>query len=142
MKKVILIVFLILVGFSINTNYVLADTKSGYNGMPSDVENKISNNSTGETCGLFGDPSDPNAFAYYLQKSFDIIRFAGPILVILMTIFDLVKVTAEQKQDGELKKIGIKTLKRVIYAVILFALPTLINVVFDLIGLYGTCGIS
>lgn len=139
MKKAVLIVFLILVGFSINTSFVFAEVQSGHNGMPSDVENRLYNNNSGNDCGLFGDPSDPEAFAFYLQQVFNIIRFLGPILVLLMTIMDLIKVTAEQKQDGELKKIGIKTLKRAIYAVILFALPTLLTQVFHLIGLYGTC---
>ena len=117
MKKVVLVMVLILVGFTINMGVV----------------------SAADGCGLFGDPTNPDNIAFYLQELFNIIRFLGPILVILVTILDLVKVTAEQKQDGELKKIGIKTLKRVIYAVILFALPTLITVVFEFIGLYGTC---
>ena len=92
--------------------------------------------------GVFGDPEDPNYIAYYLQLIFNIIKFLGPVLVIVMSIIDLLKVTAEQKQDGELEKLGSKTLKRLIYAVIIFVLPTLINYIFGLIGLYGTCGIS
>ena len=67
------------------------------------------------------------------------MRFAGPILVVLLTIYDLIKVVSESKQDEQLKKIGIKTLKRIIYAVLLFVLPTLITIVFNLVGLYGTC---
>lgn len=92
--------------------------------------------------GVFGDPEDPNYIAYYLQLIFNIIKFLGPVLVIVMSIIDLLKVTAEQKQDGELEKLGSKTFKRLIYAVIIFVLPTLINYIFGLIGLYGTCGIS
>ncbi len=92
--------------------------------------------------GVFGDPEDPNYIAYYLQLIFNIIKFLGPVLVIVMSIIDLLKVTAEQKQDGELEKLGGKTLKRLIYAVIIFVLPSLINYIFGLIGLYGTCGIS
>lgn len=137
MKKVVLIVVLILIGFSINAPLVLADTKTGHNGMPSDVENRLY--SSEGKCGIFGDPDDPNAFAYYLQQIFDIIRFAGPILVLLMTIIDLLKLTGADKQDGELVKLGKKTLKRAIYAVALFVLPTLITIVFEMIGLYGTC---
>ncbi len=92
--------------------------------------------------GVFGDPSDPNYIAYYLQLIFNIMKFLGPVLVIVMSIIDLLKVTAEQKQDGELEKLGTKTFKRLIYAVIIFILPSLINYLFGLIGLYGTCGIS
>ncbi len=92
--------------------------------------------------GVFGDPEDPNYIAYYLQLVFNIIKFLGPVLVIITSIIDLLKVTAEQKQDGELEKLGSKTLKRLVYAVIIFVLPTLINYIFGLVGLYGTCGIS
>ena len=158
MKKVVLIVFLILIGFAINYNFVskneeilLAGEQSGINTQTDPRYNNDSNKSTTSgintqadsrfhtDCGLFGSPQNPNDFAYYLQQIFNIIRFLGPILVLIMTIVDLLKVTASEKQDGELKKIGIKTLKRAIYAVILFALPTLITVIFELIGLYGTC---
>ena len=84
-------------------------------------------------CKTFGSPNNPEDFAYYLQAVFDIIRFLGPALVIIMTILDLVRITAEQKQDGELTKLGGKTLKRIIYAAIIFILPTLISWVFELI---------
>lgn len=142
MKRALGIFILIISVFMINMSFVKADETMD-DILPSAGGGKV----IGGTyygpqkfdCGTFGDPDDPNAFAYYLQQVFNIIRFAAPILVILMTIIDLVKVTAEEKQDGELKKIGIKTLKRAIYAVIIFVLPTLITIVFELVGLYGTC---
>ena len=120
-------------------NVAYAD--NNYNGSyrdNSDVMTQTSNSTTGD-CGVLGDPNNPDTFAYYLQQVFNIIRFLGPILVLAMTIFDLVKITAEQKQDGELQKLGAKTLKRLIYAVLIFMLPTLITTVFHFIGLYGTC---
>ena len=146
MKKVVLIMTLILVGFTINSGLVLADN---HNGMPSNVENRVNSKknegSTSEECGgYFGNPDDPKGedIAYYMQQTFNIIRIVGPILVILLTIMDLIKVTAEQKQDGELKKLGIKTFKRLIYAVVIFVLPSVINTLFHIIGLYGTCGVK
>lgn len=140
MKKVVLIMFLILVGFTINSGFVYAD--NNYNGSyrdNSDVMQKTSNNTASGDCGVLGDPNNEDTIAYYLQQVFNIIRFAGPILVVLLTVYDLIKVVSESKQDEQLKKVGIKTLKRVIYAVLLFVLPTLITIVFNLVGLYGTC---
>ena len=146
MKKVVLIMFLILVGFTINVGFVsAAGTNSNGTLEISAGAGKTDNSGferSDSSCGILGDPNNDQTIAFYLQQVFNIIRFLGPILVLLMTIFDLVKITAEQKQDGELQKIGVKTLKRLIYAVILFMLPTLINTVFGLIGLYGTCGVS
>ena len=97
-----------------------------------------STNTNGD-CGYLGDPNNPDTFAYYLQQAFNIIRFAGPILVLLLTIFDLIKIVSDGKQDDQLIKLGKKTLKRVIYAVLLFILPILITTIFNFIGLYGTC---
>ena len=140
MKRALRIFILIISVFMINMSFVKADETMD-DILPSAGGGKVIGGTYygPKKCGIFGDPDDPNEFAYYLQQVFYIIRFAAPILVILMTIIDLVKVTAEEKQDGELKKIGIKTLKRAIYAVIIFVLPTLITVVFELVGLYGTC---
>ena len=135
MKKA-LVILIIAFTFMLNISGVMARNVKG-----TDTQGGAGTATTVESCSVFGDPDDPQheSFAYYLQQIFNIIRFAAPILVILMTIIDLVKVTAEEKQDGELKKIGIKTLKRAIYAVIIFVLPTLITIVFELVGLYGTC---
>ena len=124
MKRVLLILVLLLGAFTINTSRVEA------------LDIYVMDD---ENCGVFGDPDSEEYFAYYLQKVFDVIKIAGPILLIVMTIMDLTRITAEAKQDGELQKLGIKTLKRVIYAVIIFVLPTFLSFVFELIGLYGTC---
>ena len=141
MKKVVLIMILILTGLCINVGFVYAE--GGYNGSyrdDSDIASKPVEINHDEKCkSTFGDPNDEKSFAYNLQQVFNIIRFLGPVLVLLVTIKDLISVTADQKQDGELKKIGIKTLKRIIYAVILFMLPVIISTIFHLIGLYGTC---
>lgn len=143
MKKFVLIMLLILVGFTINVGFVgAAGTNSNgtldISAGAGKVDNKGFENKSSD-CGVFGDPDSKDTFAYYLQQVFNVIRFLGPVLVLVMTVIDLVKVTAEQKQDGELQKLGGKTLKRFIYAVIIFMLPTILSTLFELIGLYGTC---
>ena len=139
MKKAVLIMFLILVGFTINMGFVYAESATDMITAGEASASQGKSTTSRDDCGILGDPNNDQTFAYYLQQVFNIIRFLGPILVLLMTIYDLVKITSEQKQDGELQKIGAKTLKRVIYAVLLFLLPTLITTVFHIIDLYGTC---
>ena len=92
--------------------------------------------------GVFGTVGEPDAIATYLQTAFNLMKFLGPILVLVLSVMDLIKITAEGKQDDQLKKLGIKTMKRLVYAVIIFVLPEVINYIFTLVGLYGTCGIS
>ena len=76
-----------------------------------------------------------------LKDALRLMQIAGPILVIIMTIIDLIKATATGGKD-ELSKVGKKTVKRLIYAVLLFLIPTILNWVFSIFGVYGVCGIG
>ena len=141
MKKVIMTLILVIIAFVININpvYALGEATKKSSGSQTVSSAKSSGNDCG---GVFGSTSDPEAFAYYLQGAFNIMKFLGPILLFVLSILDLVKITAEQKQDDQLVKLAGKTLKRAVYAVLIFVLPDLINYIFGLVGLYGTCGIS
>lgn len=111
-------------------------------GTTSSEANNSSNNNGTLTCDyVLGDYDDPEYLGYYLVKLLEVIKFAGPILVVVMTIVDLIKVLANGKND-ELTKLGVKTLKRLIYAIMLFIIPTLLNWAFMQIGIYGVCGIG
>lgn len=76
-----------------------------------------------------------------LKDALRLMQIAGPILVIIMTIIDLIKATATGGKD-DLSKVGKKTVKRLIYAVLLFLIPTILNWVFSIFGVYGVCGIG
>ena len=84
---------------------------------------------------------DEESTAYFLQSIFNIFKILGPILCIVLIIIDLIKAVVGQDKDALLKT-GQNAAKRLIYAVIIFLLPTLINFLFDLLGWYGTCGIN
>ena len=113
-----------------------------WNEVGDDESNNSSNNNGSLTCDyVLGDYDDPEYLGYYLAKLLEIIKFAGPILVVVMTIVDLIKVLANGKND-ELTKLGVKTLKRLIYAIMLFIIPSLLDWTFKLVGIYGVCGIS
>ena len=113
-----------------------------WNEAGDDESDNSSNNNGSLTCDyVLGDYDDPEYLGYYLAKLLEIIKFAGPILVVVMTIVDLIKVLANGKND-ELTKLGVKTLKRLIYAIMLFIIPSLLDWTFKLVGIYGVCGIS
>ena len=80
-------------------------------------------------------------FTEFLKDAFGLMKIAGPILVIIMTTIDLIKAVASGGKD-DLPKLGAKTVKRLIYAVLLFVIPSLLDWVFKLFGIYGVCGIS
>ena len=90
---------------------------------------------------IFGDPKDDTSVAYFLQQILTVIQYAGPILCIVLSISDFVKAAAGQDKDALLKATK-TTGKRIVFAMILFFIPLLVNFIFPLLGWYGTCGIS
>ena len=85
----------------------------------------------------------PNDTATYdiIQTIFTVIRIAVPILLIVLIAKDLLTATTAGKED-EMKKAQASAIKRIIIAVIIFFLPSLINLIAGLAGITGTCGIG
>ncbi len=77
----------------------------------------------------------------FLQQIFNVIKYAGPLLCLVLSVVDFTKAAASQDKDA-LNKTLKKTGKRVVYALILFFIPTLINFLFPLLGWVGTCNIG
>lgn len=90
---------------------------------------------------LFGDPSKAGDFAYYLQIALDIIKYAGIVLCIVLSVVDWFK--ALLGEDKELyKPLAKKMAARLFYAVALWFLPIVVENLLTLIDVYGTCGIG
>ena len=88
-----------------------------------------------------GDPSDSGSPAYYLQFSFNIMKYAAIIMLFVFTFIDFTKAVASSKDDA-IKKATQNAIKRVIIAIIIFFLPILIEFLLSLFGIYSNCGIS
>lgn len=69
-----------------------------------------------------------------LKNILKTIQYAGPILVALMTIIELVKASINGELD-DLKKMFPRFTKRIIAAILLFFIPLLINLLFNFIGI-------
>lgn len=65
----------------------------------------------------------------------------GNYCLLVLVISDFFKAIVENDKDA-LKKAGNKALKRFIYCVLLFFLPTIISLIMTMFGAYGTCGIG
>lgn len=91
------------------------------------------------TCeGFLGDPIFEGSPAYYLALVMKIIKYLGVVLCLVFAVIDFLK--AITSQDQELLKKAIKTsVQRLIYAIIIFFLPILINFILGLVGAYSTC---
>ena len=69
-----------------------------------------------------------------LQNVFDFVKIIVPLLIIGLSTYDFIKaVTA--KDDKGLKKAFQILLKRFVYAILLFFLPVLINLLLELVAI-------
>jgi len=138
MKKILVVFALLIFGFALlNPGRVEALETNEYH---------LLDNAQIEACkeilGDDGTRTYEDSFLYYLQQAFNLMKFAIPLLLIVVTILDLINVVTSQEK-GKLAEMAPKTLKRVIYAAIIYCLPLLINfVLINILGWSGTCGIS
>lgn len=91
--------------------------------------------------GLLGEVSDPNSIAYWLQWILNIMKYLAIIALLALSTTDFIQALVKDDKDA-LKKAATKTLKRFIFAVLLFFLPIIVEVLMKLFGAYGTCNIG
>lgn len=132
-KKILFlsITFLFLFSFSLNVN-------------ASVIENDFTRNivvAVGEKCPALGDPTNSQYPAYWLQWILNVMKYVAIVALLALVTMDFVKAVASNDKDA-LKKAGTTAIKRFIYCVLLFFLPTIISLVMNLFGAYGTCGIG
>lgn len=94
-----------------------------------------------ENCPAFGDPNVETDPAYWIQWILNLMKYMAIIALLVLVISDFFKAIVENDKDA-LKKAGNKALKRFIYCVLLFFLPTIISLIMTMFGAYGTCGIG
>ncbi len=81
-------------------------------------------------------------FGTLLKQILSLIRFAVPILIIGLSVVDFIKALAAQ-DPNEIKKVTNKLGKRLIIGVLIFLLPTLLEVLLELAGIeFGVCDIK
>ncbi len=69
-----------------------------------------------------------------IQNLFNFLKIILPLLVIVLSTYDFIRaITAKDEKD--VKKAFQKLLKRFACAVILFILPTILNLLLDLLGI-------
>lgn len=71
----------------------------------------------------------------FIQGLFTLIKIATPIIVIALSTFDYIKAIAASNAD-EMKKVNSRTIKRLIIGLIIFFLPFILDILFELFGLY------
>ena len=75
--------------------------------------------------------SDISFVVRIIAKIIKVIHFVVPILLIGFIIFDIAKVIIGSADDKAKTEMFNKIVKRIIYAVIIFLLPTILFFIFD-----------
>ena len=83
--------------------------------------------------GILGDPNNEDSVAWLLQQILNDIKILGPILVVILSSLDFAKAIIAS-DDESMKKAEKKLMIRLILAVALFLVPTLVSVMLDLLG--------
>lgn len=82
-----------------------------------------------------------NPIISIIKTVLNIVRWAIPIILIVIGTFDMMKAVIASKED-EIKAAQKLLIKRVIYAVIIFLIPTIVYFVFNIVsstdGIDGT----
>lgn len=77
-----------------------------------------------------------------LQNVFTGIQIATPVLLLILISADMLRAVTSGK-DEDMKKAQGNAVKRIIVGVIIFFIPTIVNLILNLIGSSaGTCGIG
>ena len=102
------------------------------------VENQEESTTSGDTA-----PKCSGVFAGFesdLQEIMDAIRIIAPLLVLVLSVIEYISAVTSKSADG-LKKANGRLVKRLILMVVLFILPSFINVIlgFFLGPEYNTC---
>lgn len=117
--------------------------KEEYLGFKANI--KIDFDTTKGCESYLGNPKDNinKPPAYYLQFTFNLIKYVAIILLLVLSVVDYGKAVASSNQDA-IKKATMNTVKRIIIAAVVFMLPMLIEFLFKILGLYSstTCGIK
>lgn len=92
---------------------------------------------------LLGNPNDENSVAWLLDKILTYATVVGMVLVVVLSSIDFLKVITKG-DDEAMAKATKKLALRLIFAALLFFVPTLTNAILDIFGLTSesTCGIG
>ena len=109
--------------------------------VPNDIGQGGTEDVSSDCDSILGKIDDKKSVAYMLQKVLNFMKFLGPLLVIALSVMDGIKAVTSGDKDA-LSKMLKTIMKRVIYAILLFVFPTILDFVLTFVSTHGTCGIK
>lgn len=86
---------------------------------------------------ILGDPKDEDSVAWLVQLALNIVKIVGPILVVILSSIDYIMVIVKSDNDafGKAQK---KLITRLILAILLFLIPTIVEILLGIFGITGS----
>lgn len=139
MKKTIITILLIITCVMfvspVNTKALEVNNVNIIENTSSNIINSNINIAAGAT--VLGDPTDEDSVAWLVYLILNIIKVAGPILVILLSSVDFILVIV--KSDNEaFAKAQKKLITRLVLAILLFLVPVIVQVILEVFGITGS----
>ena len=100
------------------------------------TKNKKTNNTSNITScdALLGDKKNTESVAWLVQKLLDYLKILGPVLVVILSSVDFATAIVSGNDDT-MKKAQKKLITRLIAAVLLFLIPTVVQILLDVFGM-------
>lgn len=93
------------------------------------------NNNTINTCeGILGDKTNDKTVAWLIDKILSYLKILGPLLIVVLSSVDFAK-TIIMSDEENMKKAQKKLITRLLAAVLLFFVPTLVQLLLDIFGI-------
>lgn len=78
--------------------------------------------------------NDMKTILSLVQWALNLICWAVPILLIVLTTIDVAKIVTAGNIDDKMKKeVGNKIITRLIYAIVIFLIPTIVSLIFRML---------
>lgn len=143
MKKRIITILLVVLSFMfinpIDTKALDFNSANIVYKMDSNILSNTVNIAAGncvENDSILGDPECEDSVAWLVQLVLNIIKIAGPILVILLSSVDYIMVIVKSDNDA-FQKAQKKLVTRLILAMLLFVVPVIVQVILGVFGISG-----
>lgn len=141
MKKLIITILLVVASFTfvspINTKAIGNNNINIVSKFDSNILNDTIYIADGEKTPILGDPEDENSVAWLVQLILNIVKVAGPILVVLLSSVDFIMVIVNSDND-KFQKAQKKLITRLVLALLLFLIPVIVEVILSVFGITGS----
>ena len=89
---------------------------------------------------ILGDPNKKNTVAYLLFKILNYIRILGPLIVIVLSGIEFTRAIINS-DDDTMKKATSHLKTRLVMVALLFLIPTITKLLFQIFGIATDCGL-